>query len=105
MSLIVNGLEKSDDGALDEEQRKKLKQLKVDIQKVDEKYIRAHPELEVICHEFIRDILHRRPEDVFAYASAWFSSDKLRMHIKNHTENKPADRDFDFTHDSNQMNL
>ena len=41
MSLIVNGLEKSDEGALDEEQRKKLRQLKVDMQKIDEQYIRV----------------------------------------------------------------
>ena len=35
------GLEKSDSGALNEEQRSKLRQLKVDVQKLDEKYIRV----------------------------------------------------------------
>ena len=35
------GLEKSDEGALNPEQRSKLRQLKVDVQKLDEKYIRV----------------------------------------------------------------
>ena len=35
------GLEKSDGGALNPEQRSKLRQLKVDVQKLDEKYIRV----------------------------------------------------------------
>ena len=35
------GLEKSDGDALNPEQRSKLRQLKVDVQKLDEKYIRV----------------------------------------------------------------
>ena len=38
------GLEKSDGGALNPEQRSKLRQLKVDVQKLDEKYIRVRRE-------------------------------------------------------------
>ena len=39
------GLEKSDEGALNPEQRSKLRQLKVDVQKLDEKYIRVSNEI------------------------------------------------------------
>ena len=42
------GLEKSDGGALNLEQRSKLRQLKVDVQKLDEKYIRVRREKENI---------------------------------------------------------
>ena len=42
------GLEKSDGGALNPEQRSKLRQLKVDVQKLDEKYIRVRREKENI---------------------------------------------------------
>lgn len=40
-SIIVNGLEQSDKDALNEKQRKDLRQLKVDVQKIDEDYIRV----------------------------------------------------------------
>lgn len=40
-SIIVNGLEHSDKDALNEQQRKDLRQLKVDVQKIDEQYIRV----------------------------------------------------------------
>ena len=39
------GLEKSDVGALNPEQRSKLRQLKVDVQKLDEKYIRVSSDI------------------------------------------------------------
>ena len=39
------GLEKSDGGALNPEQRSKLRQLKVDVQKLDEKYIRVRRDI------------------------------------------------------------
>lgn len=39
------GLEKSDGGALNPEQRSKLRQLKVDVQKLDEKYIRVSSDI------------------------------------------------------------
>ena len=39
------GLEKSDGGALNPEQRSKLRQLKVDVQKLDEKYIRVRSDI------------------------------------------------------------
>lgn len=38
---VENGLEKSDPGALSDSQRKDLRQLKVDVQKIDENYIRV----------------------------------------------------------------
>ena len=38
---VENGLEKSDSGALSDSQRKDLRQLKVDVQRIDENYIRV----------------------------------------------------------------
>merc|ERR1711890_81490 len=97
-SIIVNGLEHSDKNALNEKQRKDLRQLKVDAQKIDEQYVREHPELDVMCFEFIREVLHRRPTDFYTFAAAWFANENLPAHIKEKMDQlkNPSNRDLDF---------
>jgi len=99
------GLEKSDGGALNPEQRSKLRQLKVDVQKLDEKYIREHPELDVIIYEFMREVLHRRPNDFNAFAADWFSNPKLKSHIDARISKGNPPRDLDFVNDLDPMTL
>merc|ERR1712142_17743 len=99
------GLETSDTGALNEDQRAKLQQLKVDVQKLDEKYIREHPELDVIIYEFVREVLHRRPSDFNSFAADWFSNPKLKSHIDERIKNGNPSIDLDFVNDLDPMKL
>lgn len=99
------GLELSDKGALDQDQRGKLRQLKVDVQKLDEKYIRDHPELDVIIYEFIREVLHRRPDNFNSFAADWFSNPKLKAHIDQRIAMGNPERDLDFVNDLDPMKL
>ena len=35
----------------------------------------------MIIYEFMREVLHRRPNDFNAFAADWFSNPKLKSHI------------------------
>ena len=35
----------------------------------------------MIIYEFMREVLHRRPNDFNAFAADWFSNTKLKSHI------------------------
>ena len=43
--------------------------------------LQEHPELDVIIYEFMREVLHRRPNDFNAFAADWFANPKLKSHI------------------------
>ncbi|CBY39737.1 unnamed protein product [Oikopleura dioica] len=101
--LTKGALEPSDGPALNEEQRKKLRQLKIVTQKRDEAYIRAHPELDTMCSEFLRDIAHKRPTDTTAFAAAWFTNENLETHITKKMQEKKPERDFEFVKDVPNM--
>ncbi|CAG5091554.1 Oidioi.mRNA.OKI2018_I69.PAR.g13128.t1.cds [Oikopleura dioica] len=103
--LTKGALEPSDGPALSEEQRQKLRQLKVDTQKRDEAYIREHPELDRMCSEFLRDISHKRPTDTTAFAAAWFTNANLQSHIEKKMQEKKPDRDFEFVKDVPNLKL
>jgi len=102
---VENGLEKSDSGALSDSQRKDLRQLKVDVQKIDENYIRAHPELDVLCYELIREVLHRRPADPIAFSADFFTSPELKSHIQTKMSQTEKKRDLEFTADVNRLQI
>jgi len=97
------GLATSDEGALNEEQRVKLRQLKVNCEQLDQKYIRAHPELDVMVYEFVREVLHKRPDSISTFAADWFSSPLLREHIETRMAKGKPDRELDFINDLKPM--
>jgi hypothetical protein len=99
------GLENSDKGALNNDQVQKCRQLKVDVQKIDEQYVRAHPELDTMVYEFIREVLHRRPDDFNTFSADWFSNPNLKAHITKRMQECKETRDLEFVHDLDPMSL
>jgi hypothetical protein len=99
------GLENSDKGALNPDQIEKCRQLKVKVQKIDENYVRAHPELDTMVYEFIREVLHRRPADFNTFSADWFSNPNLENHINNRMKQRKENRDLEFVHDLDPMSL
>ncbi|XP_058862250.1 RIIa domain-containing protein 1 [Acipenser ruthenus] len=72
-----SGLEALDIGALSSEQQEKLKQFKINTRIANEKYLRSHPEVEMILGEFLREILLKRPGDIREFAAEYFTDPAL----------------------------
>ncbi|XP_023657213.1 RIIa domain-containing protein 1 [Paramormyrops kingsleyae] len=71
------GLEKLDVGALSPEQQEKLRQFKIKTRISNEKYLRAHPEVEVLLSEFLRSLFFKRPVDICEFAADYFTDPNL----------------------------
>ncbi|KPP74230.1 RIIa domain-containing protein 1-like [Scleropages formosus] len=76
-----SGLEKLDSGALSPEQQEKLRQFKIKTRIANEKYLSAHPELELLLSEFLRDIFFKRPVDIREFAADYFTDANLPKKI------------------------
>uniref|UniRef100_A0A3B4Z4Z4 RIIa domain-containing protein n=1 Tax=Stegastes partitus TaxID=144197 RepID=A0A3B4Z4Z4_9TELE len=63
------GLSKLDVGVLSTEQQEKLRQFKIKTRIDNEKYLRSHPEVELLIGDFLRDVLLKRPVDVREFAA------------------------------------
>ncbi|XP_047216507.1 RIIa domain-containing protein 1 isoform X2 [Girardinichthys multiradiatus] len=59
---------------LSSEQQEKLRQFKIQTRNNNEKYLRAHPEVEEIVGEFLRNLLIKRPSDIREFAADHFAS-------------------------------
>ncbi|XP_061839359.1 RIIa domain-containing protein 1-like [Nerophis lumbriciformis] len=70
-----------DDGALSAEQREKLRLFKIQTRIDNEKYLMAHPEVEILVGDFLRDVLLKRPTDICAFAADHFTNPDLHMVI------------------------
>ncbi|KAK1149794.1 RIIa domain-containing protein 1 [Acipenser oxyrinchus oxyrinchus] len=64
-----SGLEALDIDALSSEQQEKLKQFKINTRIANEKYLRSHPEVEMVLGEFLREVLLKRPGDIREFAA------------------------------------
>ncbi|XP_004077937.1 RIIa domain-containing protein 1 [Oryzias latipes] len=72
--MAETGVEtKLDTSVLNAEQQEKLRQFKIKTRIDNEKYIRAHPEVEVLIGDFLREILLKRPADIREFAGDYFS--------------------------------
>ena len=58
-----------------------------------------------MIYEFVREVLHHRPESITNFASDWFSSAKLREHIQSRMAKGRPERDLDFVNDLKPMKL
>ncbi|XP_056331913.1 RIIa domain-containing protein 1-like [Danio aesculapii] len=77
-----NSLEKLDFGALSLEQQEKLRQFKIKTRIANEKYLRSHPEVEMLLSDFLRDMFLKRPADVREFAAGHFSDPGLPTKIQ-----------------------
>uniref|UniRef100_A0A3P8ZLN1 RIIa domain-containing protein n=1 Tax=Esox lucius TaxID=8010 RepID=A0A3P8ZLN1_ESOLU len=71
--LAESGLEKLDFGALSLEQQQKLRQFKVKTRIDNEKYLRAHPEVELLISNFLSEVFLKRPTDIREFAAGGFN--------------------------------
>ncbi|XP_036395604.1 RIIa domain-containing protein 1 isoform X2 [Megalops cyprinoides] len=81
MMAEKSGLEKLDIGALSPEQQEKLRQFKITTRIANEKYLRSHPEVEVLLSEFLRDVFLKRPVDIREFAADHFTDPNLSKTI------------------------
>uniref|UniRef100_A0A8D3DWT3 RIIa domain-containing protein 1 n=1 Tax=Scophthalmus maximus TaxID=52904 RepID=A0A8D3DWT3_SCOMX len=61
--------ERLDLGVLSEEQQEKLRRFKIKTRIDNEKYLRSHPEVEVLIGDFLRNMLLKRPTDIREFAA------------------------------------
>ncbi|KAI7806838.1 RIIa domain-containing protein 1 isoform X2 [Triplophysa rosa] len=67
-----SGLEKLDFGALSTEQQERLRQFKIKTRISNEKYLRSHPEVDLLLSDFLREVFQKRPTDIREFAAGWF---------------------------------
>ncbi|XP_026172390.1 RIIa domain-containing protein 1 [Mastacembelus armatus] len=80
------GLVKLDAGVLSAEQQEKLRQFKIKTRIENEKYLRSHPEVEILISDFLRDVLLQRPGDIREFAAVHFTNPNLHSTIDSKME-------------------
>ncbi|XP_053480247.1 RIIa domain-containing protein 1 isoform X2 [Ictalurus furcatus] len=88
--MADRGLEKADIGALSPEQQEKLRQFKIKTRIANEMYLRAHPEVEMLLDDFLRDVFVKRPTDIREFAADHFSDPDLPRKIQLKLEKKAS---------------
>ncbi|XP_071326566.1 RIIa domain-containing protein 1 [Trachinotus anak] len=80
------GLVKLDVGVLSPEQQEKLRQFKIKTRIDNEKYLKSHPEVELMIGDFLRDVLLKRPADIREFAADHFTNPNLHATIGSQME-------------------
>ncbi|XP_068998892.1 RIIa domain-containing protein 1 [Embiotoca jacksoni] len=75
------GLANLDVSVLTPEQQEKLRQFKIKTRIDNDKYLRSHPEVEVLIGDFLRDVLLKRPADIKEFAADHFTNLNLQVAI------------------------
>ncbi|KAK3551583.1 hypothetical protein QTP70_019780 [Hemibagrus guttatus] len=88
--MADRGLEKADIGALSTEQQDKLRHFKIKTRIANEMYLRAHPEVEMLLSDFLRDVFVKRPTDIWEFAADHFSDPGLPGKIQIKMEEKAS---------------
>ncbi|KAM9851516.1 RIIa domain-containing protein 1 [Aulostomus maculatus] len=66
---------------LSAEQQEKLRQFKIKMRIDNQKYLRSHPEVEVMVGHFLRNVILKRPDDVLEFAAEHFTNPNLQLVI------------------------
>ncbi|KAJ8290028.1 hypothetical protein GJAV_G00007920 [Gymnothorax javanicus] len=72
-----SGMEKLDIGALSPKQQETLHQFKINTRIANEKYLRSHPEVDVLLSDFLREAFLKRPADIRLFAADHFTDPNL----------------------------
>ncbi|XP_074538726.1 RIIa domain-containing protein 1 [Halichoeres trimaculatus] len=75
------GMTKLNVGVLSVEQQEKLREFKIKTRIDNERYLRSHPEVEVLISNFLRDVLLERPVDIHEFAADYFTDPNLQVVI------------------------
>ncbi|XP_061144541.1 RIIa domain-containing protein 1-like isoform X2 [Syngnathus typhle] len=68
-------------GVLNAEQLEKLRQFKIQTRIDNEHYLMAHPEVEVMVEDFLREVLLKKPTRIRAFAAEHFTNPDLHIGI------------------------
>ncbi|XP_028566802.2 RIIa domain-containing protein 1 [Podarcis muralis] len=79
---LDSGLQGQDWGALNSEQQIKLSHFKINTRIANEKYLRAHKEVEMLLSGFLREVLLQRPNNMREFAADYFTNPELPKKIK-----------------------
>ncbi|XP_025022770.1 RIIa domain-containing protein 1 [Python bivittatus] len=79
---VRSGLENLDVGSLHTKQLDQLLAFKINTKINNEKYLRAHTEIEVLLSGFLRDVLMQRPENIREFAADYFTNPELPKKIQ-----------------------
>ncbi|XP_070542769.1 RIIa domain-containing protein 1-like [Ptychodera flava] len=85
-----HGMEAYDIGALSQEQQEKLNQFKIQTRMANERYLRQHPEVDLLLAGFLGDILMKRPENVREFAAQYFTDGQLPEKIEGQVQHREA---------------
>ncbi|XP_028327141.1 RIIa domain-containing protein 1 [Gouania willdenowi] len=80
------GSKKLNYSVLSAEQQEKLQQFKLKTRIDNEKYMRCHPEIDLLIGDFIRNVLHKRPADIREFAADHFTKPDLLKPTGSKTE-------------------
>ncbi|XP_077950916.1 RIIa domain-containing protein 1 isoform X1 [Gasterosteus aculeatus] len=58
-------------GGLSAEQQEKLQHFKVQLRNDNERYLKSHPELDVMVGDFLGNVLLKRPTDIHEFAAGY----------------------------------
>ncbi|XP_072038481.1 RIIa domain-containing protein 1-like [Amphiura filiformis] len=83
-----HGMEGYDFGALSPEQQEKLNQFKIQTRQANEKYLREHPEVDLLLAGFLGEVLTKRPDNVRDFAADWFTNPQLPDMVRSQLEQR-----------------
>lgn len=83
-------MEDNDKKALTEEQQAWLNKAKIRTRIENERYLRDHPEVNILISGFIREVLLKRPENIPEFSAEYFTRPDLpeKVEEKKHEETK-----------------
>ncbi|XP_043935876.1 RIIa domain-containing protein 1 isoform X1 [Protopterus annectens] len=78
----------ADPGALSRVQQEKLRQFKINTRISNERYLRSHPEVELLVSDFVREVLLKRPENILEFAAEHFVDPEFPRRIQRKLEER-----------------
>ncbi|XP_071075920.1 RIIa domain-containing protein 1 isoform X3 [Desmodus rotundus] len=92
MAMQPGGLLAPDPGALSPAQLEQLRNFKIQTRIANEKYLRAHKEVELLLSDFFREMFLKRPDNIREFAADYFTDPRLpnKIHKQLIKEKKAA---------------
>ncbi|XP_006168465.1 RIIa domain-containing protein 1 [Tupaia chinensis] len=89
---LPGGLLGPDPGALSPAQLEQLRNFKIQTRIANEKYLRAHREVELLISGFFREMFLKRPDNILEFAAEYFTDPRLpnKIHMQLIKDKKAA---------------
>ncbi|XP_053772041.1 RIIa domain-containing protein 1 isoform X1 [Desmodus rotundus] len=79
MAMQPGGLLAPDPGALSPAQLEQLRNFKIQTRIANEKYLRAHKEVELLLSDFFREMFLKRPDNIREFAAGSSGSERVLL--------------------------